>query len=57
MCTGAQVSVLHAGAKSVQHKPAKMICKAPLVSRKDRPVMGLHSERDCVHANALETIR
>ena len=57
MCTGAQVSVLHAGAKSVQHKPAKMICKAPLVSRKDRPVMGLHSEKDCVHANALETIR
>ena len=57
MCTGAQVSVLHAGAKSVQRKPGKMSRKAPLISRKDRPVMGLHSERDCVHTNALETIR
>ena len=35
----------------------KIIHKAPLVSREDRPVMGLHSDRDCVHTNALETIR
>lgn len=45
------------GPKAVQHKPAKMILKAPLVPHTERPVMGLHIDRDCVYTNALGTIR
>ncbi len=45
------------GPKAVQPKPAKVILKAPLVPRTQRPVMGLHSDKDCVYANALQTIR
>ena len=45
------------GPKAVQHKPAKVILKAPLVPRTERPVMGLHTDRDRVYTNALETIR
>ena len=49
--------ILFTGPKAVQPKPAKMILKAPLVPRTQRPVMGLHSDKDCVYANALQTIR
>lgn len=45
------------GPKAVQPKPAKMTLKAPLVPRTQRPVMGVHSDRDCVYTNALQTIR
>lgn len=45
------------GVDTVQHKLRKNIRKPALVPRTERPVMGLHSGRDCVHANAKEIIR
>ncbi|CAK0782801.1 hypothetical protein CVIRNUC_005996 [Coccomyxa viridis] len=45
------------GILAVHSKHNKMCRKAPLVSRTERPIMGLHSGQNCVHENAVKNIR